>query len=160
MNWTIEPLAGLGPLRFGATRQDVARIPGLGAVTALDPSFDGSVNEFRGMDEPSCNYRDDRLVGVDTSWRVKTVLFDGLDVYSAAPRDVLKALERANGGSLIGLGMVLFTNIGVNTSGFFDESSRRYLAPSRPRQDDRGLGLFVKGAFDALLGEFSAIELP
>lgn len=152
--WTIQPLVGLGPLRFGMTMADIGLTMRGQDVTALDDVFDGSKNEFRSMDLPVCNYMAGKLHAVDTSPRVANVTLDGADIYALDPHELLVRLERANGGAKVGLGMVLFETIGLNTTGFYDAQDDRYWAAASGGSDPRGLGLFTKGAFDSLLAEF------
>ncbi len=152
--WTIHPLVGLGPLRFGMSVADVAGIMRGHAVSALDDVFDGSKNEFRTMDLPVCNYVAGKLHALDTSHRVAGVTFEGADVYALDPKELLVRLETAAGGAKAGLGMVLFETIGVNTTGFYDAYDDRFWSGPAGSGDPRGLGLFEKGAFDHLLGEF------
>lgn len=153
-DWTIHPLVGLGPLRFGMGMGDVAVIMRGHAVSALDDVFDGSKNEFRTMDLPVCNYLAGKLHAIDTSHRVAGVTFEGADVYAFDPKALLVRLETAAGGAKVGLGMVLFERIGVNTSGFYDATDECYWSGSTGSADPRGLGLFEQGAFDHLLDEF------
>lgn len=159
MTWMIEPLKGLGALRFGMTRDEVAAL-GLGPVTALDKAFDGSMHEFRTMNVPVCAYRDDKLIALDTSWRVTGVTFRQNNVWATEPAIMLKILEAANGGAFEGLGSVIFPSIGVNTSGFFDPVRQTYRTLAATDRDSRGLGLFQFGEFDALMSSYRKIILP
>lgn len=159
MRWQIEPFVGLGPLEFGMTRSDVAKLNNvIGDVTAADRAFDGSLNEFRTMDVPVCNYVEDRLSTIDTNWRVNDVFYKEMNVYKTEPEVILKFLENENGGALIGLGFVLFGRIGVNAAGFYDAETDKFYDIYSTVQDHRGLAVFRRGAFDELLNEFHPIS--
>ena len=77
------------------------------------------------------------------------MVFDKLDVYSVNPHEVLMTLESANGEpGLLDLGVLYYFKIGVAMSGFYDDRNDRIFEPGGAEQDDRGLGVFARGAFD------------
>ena len=158
MNWEITPLVGLGPLKFGMSPKEVARIEGLGPVTDSHTAYDNSLNEFRTMDVPVCNYVDGLLAAVDTNHLVENVKLDGIDVYQTSPERLVKMLERLNRGAKIGLGSILFNEIGINISGFYLEEEAKFFDPGTGDIDERGLGMFRKGGFDPYLNEYRTIN--
>ena len=157
MIWEISPLIGLGPLKFGMKPEDIALIDGLGPVTNSFKAYDGSVNEYRTMDIPVCNYAKGILAAVDTNSQVKNLTLDGMDIYNTPPLQVIQTLERLNGGAKSGLGSMLFINIGINISGFYIEEEKRLYEPEAEERDERGLGMFIKGAFDSVIDEYEEI---
>ena len=54
VDWTIRPLDGIGPLRFGMTPAEVGRV--LDAVAPISGSSleDGGLREVRGLHAPIC----------------------------------------------------------------------------------------------------------
>ena len=159
MSWDIRPYDGIGPLKFGMSPRQVAQIlDPFHRVTAVHPVFDGSKNEFRSMDLPVCNYKSDKLHAIDTTPRVSEVCFDDIDLYMTDSRRVMLDLDRANGGARTDLGMVLFDKLGINTSGFFLTDEDRFFRIGADERDGRGIGVFQRGAFDAMLPGFKAIS--
>ncbi len=156
--WNIQPLVGLGRLKFGLKQSDVAQLDNLGPVTATHPVIDGSVNEFRTIDVPVCNYTDGILTAIDTNWRVPEVTFEGIDVYKTEPLVILQLLEKKNGGALAGLGSILFLNLGINVGGFYDEETGKVADLNIEASDNRGVGLFTKSAFDKFLNAYQEIS--
>lgn len=157
MRWDIRPYNGLGPLYFGMKPAEVAAIPGMGDPDRSYPAYDGSLVEFRGIDMPMCNYTGDGLTTIDTSRRVADVWFGEVNIYQMPPRDVLQMIERASGLALVGLGTILFMGIGLNVGGFYFEETNTVFDPTTD-QDDRGVALFQRGAFDALLAEYKPVS--
>lgn len=150
MKWDIRAYNGMGPLYLGMRSAEVAAIPVMGVPVRTVPGYDGSLVEFRAIDLPICNYVDDVVVTIDTSRRVADVWFGDMNIYETPPRDVLRTLERASGQALVGLGSILFTGIGLNVGGFYFEDTNAYFDPASD-QDDRGVAVFQRGAFDDLL---------
>lgn len=158
--WTIEPLTGLGPLKIGMSSAAVASI--LDPVHALTHShveFDGSVREIRGLELPLCTFMHDKLHSIEANYRVEEVLFESENVFELKSRDVLALFERANGSALYGVGIVLFYDISISTSGFY-KSKRGYYG-ERPRvwQDERTVTVSVRNAFQPLLQHFRKVKL-
>ena len=153
MKWDIRGYNGMGPLHLGMNAAEVAAIPIMGSPLRTDPAYDGSLVEFRGIDLPMCNYVDGVLATIDTSRRVAGVGFGDMSIYDTPPREVLQTLERASGQVLLGLGTVLFMGLGLNVGGFYFEDGNEFFDPTR-HQDDRGVAVFQRGAFDGLLPEY------
>ena len=164
MRWQIEPLVGLGPLKFGMTRAEVGAI--LDPIHSVDDFSDdylGGKREFRGLYVPVISYTGadvNRITatGFEVGWRVKEVYLDEFDIFEHPSKDVLQFLEHKSGAALAGLGFVLFDPLGINTSGFFDEKQGSFFDVRGGEQDERNLALFPKGAFDSLLGQFHKIN--
>ncbi len=159
IRWTIRPYAGLGPLAFGMTRQQVASLLDTSyPVSAVDTVFDGSVNEFRTMNCPVCNYMDGALHAIDTHSGVTSVFLNDIDVYATDSKTLLQSFEQADGGAKTDLGMVIFERLGVNTSGFYRPEEGSFVDSADPDYQRRGVGVFSRGAFDTLLPDFKPIS--
>lgn len=159
MNLEIESFMGVGPLKFGMDASQVAALPEMGPPRKSFPVFDGSLNEFRTMDLPVCNYVNGELSTVDTTWRTVGVRFKDIDFYNEEPAEVCRKLQRYNGYALLGLGSILFPEIGINIGGFLNIETMKFVDGGAVDQDERGVAAFRKGAFDSLLGEYERIDL-
>lgn len=149
MTWTIHPYEGMGPLRFGMSRTEVAAI--LGSAVSAKTTFTGSLTERRGEADPICTYVSDRLAEIEVGPATSGLRIGETDVFGDDPFQVLLALYKTNGGALAGLGSVLFLGLGINTTGFIDLKTLRY----RAEPDERSLTLFQKGQFDSLLDDYA-----
>lgn len=161
--WPIYPCIGLGPLRFGMSRQEVAGLPGAGPVGRAVENHDGSISESRGLSWPVCIFIDDRLTSIDTTRRLEGVAFAGLPVYQAAAEAVLSALlaaERDAGGQDATLldDTLHFLALGIACTGFWLPEVAR---PFRPGQDEdlRGLALSPPGAFAPWVDRMVPVDL-
>lgn len=161
--WPIRPREGLGSLRFGMSRAEVAALPGAGAALRVLQGFNSSVAESRGADWPVCVFAGDALSGIDVTRRVPGVALDGLPVYGAAPAKVLAALiaaERQAGvqGALLLDDTLHFPALGIASTGFWLPEAGR---PFRPGEDEdlRGLALSPPGTFDPWADEMKPVEV-
>lgn len=162
MRWTIHPLVGVGPLRFGMSRDEVASAaPELGPVERALPTWDGTgLNEHRALHEPTCGYGDKGLDSIGFDWRARDLLFDGTDLFATEPAIVVRQLHVANGdAALIGLGSLLFRQLGVAIGGFYSEELGRYLSPKAGDEEYRTVALEPFGASDPLLESYKPFRL-
>ncbi|NTE87730.1 hypothetical protein [Agrobacterium rubi] len=112
--WELDPLIGVGPLRFGMSRDEVATLePILGPIYAefSEPDADNGplLQQARDLEAPIIYFRTDRLTGIRIQLDLNTkfnIVFKGVSVFGNNSRDVLIAFENANGGALYGLGAV------------------------------------------------------
>lgn len=112
--WEIIPDVGVGPLRFGMGRKEVAA---LGALPDVDSVTDehGEYQENRGMGEPLLRYVDGKLVEIvcdEPSHHRYT--FNGTWVFDPDPRQVL--IDASEGLEAIGVetGYVVIGDTGVS----------------------------------------------
>ncbi len=161
MNWEVFPYQGLGPLHFGMTPEEVGSYDELiGSVTDRVVEFDGSINEHRGIEAPTCNYEHDRLVGIGTDFQVPNVQFAGFDFYREEPVVVVQRLVEANGGAHSGLGFLVFLKLGIALTGFLDDEGRRCLALKElALGDERAVSVFRRGLYDPFMDELEPIQL-
>jgi len=156
MAWDIKPLIGLGPLAFGMSPAAVAGASTqLGAVTARNTDQDGTINEYRRLEDPNFSYRADGLIFIATTWRVKDVLWNGVDVYAAPPLDILRTLETANGGAAQMFGVVVFDRLCLQLSGFYVFERSQPYDPHGEEQDDRGLTVWERVAHEDTMSKFA-----
>lgn len=152
--WTIESYVGIGPLRLGASRDEVERL--LGPARKAGATFLGGLRERRSPSDPICTFTEGRLVEVEVSPSVPGVTIATIDVFGENPQIVLSKLHDLNGGALAGMGSVLFKTLGVNTSGFIDLKTLHW----RSDPDERSLTVFAQGQFDFLLPDLSPWTIP
>lgn len=116
---------------------------------------DGAINEYRTISVPNFSYRDAKLIFISTGWQVKDVTWAGMQVYQDDPKAVLQALERANGGALVGLGVVTFPNLGLDTTGFYSEKEDSFYDPASGEQDDRAVNVVERASYNELSTKFA-----
>jgi hypothetical protein len=97
--WTIQPLIGIAPLRFGMSQAEVAALPEMGPPLSTQVDTFGLFQEFRELGRPMCDYREGRIVSLAVDHHVNNVSYEGLDVFGGDPRTLLLALRAANGGA-------------------------------------------------------------
>lgn len=159
MKLELESFVGILPLKFGMTQFEVAAIAEMGPPKKAFDAYDGSLNEFRTMDLPVCNYVDGALSAIDTNFRVGSLMFRGMDLYKESPSEVCYQLHELNGYTLVGLGGLLYPELGISTGGFYDEETGSFYIPTDSVDDDRGISAFRKGAFDALLDSYTKLDI-
>lgn len=124
-HWKITPLQGVGPLKFGMSRADVAKLEGsLGeiyrAFEETTPEGVTVTKEARDLGSPVCVFQADRLIEINIDINSSfSITFNDLDVFESDSDTILKSLEQQNNGALAGLGLVLFDKLSINTSGFY-----------------------------------------
>lgn len=156
--WTILPLSGIGPLRFGMAEAEVAAMPEMGPPKTTQVNYDGTVQEFRELGHPMCDYLEGRLVTVAVDHHVPGLTFEGKDVFASGSRAFLLALQAANGGAEAGLGFVIFRRIGISTKGFYNDVAAQFFNPDFP-EGPRIVEVFIPGKYDDIAAEFSPIDL-
>lgn len=119
MIWLIESFSGIGPIRFGMTREDVAIHLG-----APDRSRGGlrpdRFIEHRGTKAPIVRYRENRVSEIEAFYDIGVVMFRGISIFGTNGLNVLRALEELNGGAAISVGIIMFDKLGL-TVGRLDE---------------------------------------
>lgn len=166
--WEIKPLIGVGPVLLGMTRNEVAKLePVLGEIYAYDeinlPTGKTRYKESRDLEAPIITFEDNRVVEINIDWRSRSdIVFNNISVFGDHARNVLSALEAASGGALFGLGLVLFDNLSINTSGFYvaakTGSGGRYWDDIGDKSIDRTISVCVKDNFKSFLEEYSPIS--
>ena len=111
--WNIVPGAGIGPIRFGASLDDVARVLGTAApAVTKDASatfLDGGL---------VVKLADDQVAEIVVTPRAaREIAFGGRSFFDDEPDLVLFALETANGGAIEAKGDVVFAQLGIRTAG-------------------------------------------
>lgn len=117
MDWEIKSFVGVGPISFGMTPAEVEDV--LGPPEDVDE--DGvRLTEYRDIDVPIVRYEDGKVAQIEAFYDVKNVSLGDIKIFEDKGKDVMRGLERLNGGAEISVGIVLFRNIGL-TAGRLDE---------------------------------------
>ena len=143
--WDIKPFIGLGPVSFFMTPEQViaAAELGEGVTTRQDGIY---TNVFGSIYLPNFTCLDGKLIIVGASRRVKGVRWNDIDIFAATPIDVLRALEKANGGAIATFDTVVFEKFGLQLSGFYVFERSEGYDPASDEQDDRGLTVWERAA--------------
>lgn len=163
--WELDPLIGVGPLRFGMSRDEVATLePILGPIYAefSEPDADNRprLQQARDLEAPILYFRTDRLTGIQLDLNTKfNIVFNGVSVFGNNSRDVLIAFENANGGALYGLGAVLFPKLSVSTNGFVnvDGKSSPQFWEQFAEKTPKVVNMEMANAYDPFLDKYQTI---
>ncbi|MBK8456232.1 MAG: hypothetical protein IPL47_03260 [Phyllobacteriaceae bacterium] len=149
------------------SRDDVARLESdLGAVYAefTEAGADGKpiIQQARDMEAPVLFFKEGGLSGIQLDHHSRfDVRFGDVSVFGGHSRDILAALENANGGALFGLGAVLFAGLAVSTNGFFagaDPQGAPVFWDDLPDRPAKVVNLEMRGAYDPYLQNYAAIS--
>lgn len=164
--WKLEPLLGVGPLRFGMSRDEVASLASiLGPIYAefsqSDPDNGTVLQQARDLESPVLYFRNNRLKGIQLDSHTKfNITFNGVSVFSDPSRDVLMAFENANGEALYGLGAVLFSKLSVSTNGFvtgLDQENSPQLWDQSSDKPPKVVNVEMQNAYNAYLNKYQPI---
>lgn len=164
--WELNPLIGVGPLRFGMSRDDVASLEAeLGPIYA-EFTEQGADNipvlqQARDMEAPVLYFRNEKLTGIQLDRYTKfNIMFGGVSVFEASSRDALAAFEKANGGALYGLGAVLFPKLSISTNGFIigiDKQNAPEFWEQSSDDPPKVVNVEMANAYDAFLHNYQPI---
>ncbi|MBK5934979.1 hypothetical protein C8N32_11169 [Rhodovulum imhoffii] len=142
MNWVVLPHEGLGPLRFGMAPSEVAVQTGMGRPRHVYYGRAGSTMEYRGLGVPLCEFEGGALTRIRTGRQLGAVVFNGIDLYAAAPGEVLRFLEAVAGQAEMFREILLFRGLGLGLSGFYDPCDGRFCNPAVDTHDERAITLY------------------
>ncbi|MCL6655420.1 hypothetical protein A6R70_24425 [Agrobacterium rubi] len=117
MTAEIDPGQGLGNLEFGMTMSDVGCILG----QEKDRSIRDEVTELYFENYLNLAFRDGALFQIGATHYTKGVTYKNIDVLSAEPLSVLKAMEVEDGEAFENYGFIVFLKLGVSLTGFHDD---------------------------------------
>ncbi len=113
----IIPGEGLGPLRFGMGPIEIERILG----NKEDQSEYDDVVELYFSNYMNLSFRNDKLFQIGATRRSSGIAYKGMDIFSADPMAVLRALEMDAGGAFESYGFIVFPKMGLSLTGFHDD---------------------------------------
>ncbi len=126
--WTLLPLVGVGPLKFGMSRSDVDRLSDiLGPIdepVSEEPRTDGRtlIVEYRDMDSPECVFDEDALCEIIISEFVRfDILLNGVSIFTVAPQQTVAAMARTCGPAYWSIGRLFFPEAAIQVAGFIAE---------------------------------------
>lgn len=128
-------------------------------ITDRSKVFDGSIAEYRGLEIPACSFDGDVLRGIDTTYHLKNLIFEGKDVYKSDSREIMLKFAENNGGAKFGLGVLFFENLTITSNGFFYGRKGFYRSGYDPGQDERTVSVYRAHSFDFGLAEYKNIDL-
>lgn len=135
----IQPYVGIGRLRFGMKKDEVANI--LGPPDKLGKStISSEIKEFRYDNGLQTVYSDTdyRLIEVSLYSNIPNVKLNELDIFNRSGNEVIKCLIEADGNPLTTVGIIVFLNLGISMTGFQQEDE--------PGQ--KSISVFEKGRWD------------
>lgn len=142
MIWEIKPFEGVGPIRFGMSASEVEAVIG-----PPDSRRKGDDTEYRGDRAPIVSYDDGKVTEIECYYDIEGgVTLDGLDLFGRIGLEVMRELERRNGGALESVGMVLFEDLGI-TTGRLDQSGR----------EDNSVTAFARGLWAGRTGRMKPV---
>ena len=144
MDWNIEPFIGMGPVKFGMSPSEVSEI--LGPPEDIDADGD-DLCEYRAIDMPIINYRNDAVTEIEVFYDVKNVTFEDVNIFEDDGLDVLRKLELKNAGAKTYVGAIMFESLGI-AAGRLDED-----VPG-----EHSVTAFCKGLWDKGLEKFEKIS--
>ena len=144
MDWNIRPYAGLGPLELG---MGVAEMRALMGEPSMESDMGGVRRWVWQVDDPIVNVKDGKAYEIEAFYDVENVRLEDLYLFRSDGREVLRELERRNGGALHKSGSVLFLDLGL-ISGRLDD----------PDRGEHSVALFERGAWDDALSRFEPIS--
>lgn len=130
MTWEIEPFEGVGPIRFGMTPSQVEAV--LGPAERKRRGERGT--EYRGYRAPVINYNNGGVSEIECWYDLPGVALGDIRIFEQDGVEVMRELERRNGGALESVGIVLFENLGLSC-GRLDQSGR----------EDNSITAFARG---------------
>jgi hypothetical protein len=144
----IDPYVGVGKLKFGMTRDEVARI--LGKPDDLETDSEGEVREFRSENGLQTVYstRDRQLVEIGFSSNTETLTFNNTSLFTNKPLDAFRMLLAADKQPYELLGFIVLLNLGITLTGFHDKAT-----------DERAVTVFIRGRWDSMKNKLKPFRL-
>jgi hypothetical protein len=144
----IDPYVGVGKLKFGMTRDEVARI--LGKPDDLETDSEGEVREFRSENGLQTVYstRDRQLVEIGFSSNIETLTFNNTSLFTNKPLDAFRMLLAADKQPYELLGFIVLLNLGITLTGFHDKAT-----------DERAVTVFIRGRWDSMKNKLKPFRL-
>ncbi|WP_156882972.1 hypothetical protein [Rhodovulum sp. P5] len=160
MVWTIVPGQGLGRLRFGMSPEEVAALPGMGRAGHVYRGRGNRIMEYRGLSVPVCEYSGGALCAIVAGRHVEAVVFDGIDLFAAGPREVLHGLEQRFGTAQLCQEQLVFAPAGLRLGGYYDAHDHRFFEPGVDYHDERFVTLCVPDQVVAPSEQREEVSLP
>lgn len=146
MRLDIEPLVGVGDLKFGITKEQVAALLGPPDDHIID---DGELREYRRDNGMQLVYIGEgaHLVELGFSPNVKELEFGKVKLFEADPEQVLTLLNRTKATAYECFGFLVFLDLGITLTGFHDGHS-----------EQMAITAFTAGRWDAMKEDLKPID--
>lgn len=138
MRFDIVSYVSVGPLRWGMSPADVAKV--IGAPTKSSKNNEGDLIEVREDDMMSCTYSSKKLVEIGFSRVADVAVFEGLDLNSVPAKKVVSELIRRDPKAVRGFGSFVFPALGISLTGYL---------PEEP--DNKAATAFAPGRWDDVI---------
>lgn len=116
MAFDILPTQGVGRVRLGMTVDEVRAVLG----KEEDKSSYNDVEELYFDNFISVSFRGGKVFQIGATRRAKGILYNGKDIFSDDPINVLRSFEMDAGGAFESFGFIVFLPLGVSLTGFHD----------------------------------------
>lgn len=144
MEWDLVPFERFGFVEFGSRREEVSAL--IGPIEDSEVEAD-EITEFRSAELPIIRYDEHGVCQIEAFYDVEGVRLGDLMIFEADGLEVMRELERRNGGATISVGIVMFDKLGL-TCGRLDEGAR----------GDHSITAFRRGFWDDKLEDFESIS--
>lgn len=133
--WNIDPGIGIGPLKFGMSRAQVAEFDHImgqldETTEELLPNGKTALNEFRDLGAPLCSFQDGGLRSIHASGSdLIDFRFHDVSVFDDDPKLVYSTLGRAAGAVYWHFNRAVMPSLGLHLVGFVMEYSDKGKPP-------------------------------
>ncbi|QJQ00521.1 hypothetical protein C798_09820 [Herbaspirillum rubrisubalbicans Os34] len=134
----ITSYVGVGPLKFGMTRDEVHQI--LGEPLSVDKSWcSEELTEYWSENGLQLTYSetDERLLEISLYPNLQNVQLNGLKLFEVPGRYAFKVLHDWDDAPLAIAGATIFLKLGLAAGGFLHDDD-----------DDKAIAVFAKGRWD------------
>lgn len=134
----ITSYVGVGPLKFGMTRDEVHQILGKPQFSKKSRFFEES-REFWNDNGLQLTFSEtgDGLLEIGLCSNLANVQFNGIKLFEVPGADVFKALHDWDDAPLARTGTSVFLKLGLAVHGFLDDDD-----------SDKAVAAFIKGRWD------------
>ncbi|QDD63073.1 hypothetical protein EJD96_02390 [Herbaspirillum seropedicae] len=135
----IMPYVGVGPLRFGMTRDEVHQL--IGDPLSIDKSGGSEeLTEYWSNNGLQLTYSemDETLLEISLYPNLQNVQLNGLDLFGVPGTHAFKLLHDWDNAPLTIVGVSIFLKLGLAVNGFFhdDDGAKSVTAFAKGRWDD------------------------
>lgn len=143
LNYAIDPLIGVGEVKFGMTAAQVSSLIGAPDESDLDEDSN-EIREYRRENGIQAVYSENakELVELGFGTNIVELNYDGVPLFTASDRAVYDRLLADDSNPYTLHGFIIFLEIGVTLTGFFKSDN-----------DDKAVTVFKKGRWDPLRPE-------
>jgi hypothetical protein len=137
LHFEIRPYEGVGSLRFGMSKIEVADLIGPPEEADVHPLGEAYEDRFGSSVLTIYSKADNTLVQIGFSRWTQGVTFKNTNIFNEDPGKVLEFLIQEDAQPLESLGIIVLLNLGITLTGFHDDG-----------EDERTITVFAKGRWD------------